>query len=264
MPNRILKESICTSENIDALNAFQEVCFYRLLVNCDDFGLMDGRLKLLSAKLFPLRSVSEKQIGDAIDALRDAGLVGSYIRDGHPYLKVLGWDRHQTIRAKKSKYPLPNESECLQMQSSASRYKQMIANVPVIQSNPIQSESNPNFSTEQSVIDMPLNDGTEFAVTQSMIDEWASLYPLVDIMQSLRNMRGWCEANPAKRKTRLGVKRFIVGWLSREQDKGSTATIQRRKGSYAGQRTDDLDRDVLKKTLKMIKGENDDERDVSN
>lgn len=43
MGNRILKESICTSENIDALSYFQEVFFYRMIVKCDDFGRVDAR-----------------------------------------------------------------------------------------------------------------------------------------------------------------------------------------------------------------------------
>ena len=35
-------------------------------------------------------------------------------------------------------------------------------------------------------------------------------------------MRGWCLANPARRKTRRGVRAFINEWLSRAQDKGGT------------------------------------------
>ena len=33
MPNRIIKESICTSDNIEALTDFQETFFYRLIKN---------------------------------------------------------------------------------------------------------------------------------------------------------------------------------------------------------------------------------------
>ena len=39
MPNRILKESICTSESLVGLSAEAEVLFYRLIVKADDFGL---------------------------------------------------------------------------------------------------------------------------------------------------------------------------------------------------------------------------------
>ena len=33
-------------------------------------------------------------------------------------------------------------------------------------------------------------------------------------------MAAWAEANPTRRKTDKGVRRFVVGWLSKEQDKG--------------------------------------------
>ena len=52
MPNRILKESICTSESIDRLSWLEEVTFYRLIVNCDDYGRMDARPPILRARLF--------------------------------------------------------------------------------------------------------------------------------------------------------------------------------------------------------------------
>jgi len=53
VPNRIIKESICTSNEIDALKPEEEILFYRIIVNCDDFGRMDARLPILRAKCFP-------------------------------------------------------------------------------------------------------------------------------------------------------------------------------------------------------------------
>lgn len=71
----------------------------------------------------------------------------------------------------------------------------------------------------EPLIGLPLNDGTEHPVTQEDFNEYASLYPAVDVMQELRDMRGWLLANPARRKTRRGIKAFIRTWLSKEQDK---------------------------------------------
>jgi hypothetical protein len=67
---------------------------------------------------------------------------------------------------------------------------------------------------------IPLNDSSEHGITQSQLAEYARLYPAVDVVQQLRHMRGWCDANPAKRKTRRGVANFITRWLAREQDRG--------------------------------------------
>ena len=64
-------------------------------------------------------------------------------------------------------------------------------------------------------------------VTREEIGGYAKLYPAVDVEQELRNMLGWCMANPAKRKTRSGIRRFIAGWLAREQNRGGTAASVR-------------------------------------
>ena len=71
-----------------------------------------------------------------------------------------------------------------------------------------------------SVLALPLNDGTEYEVTKELLDEFIMLYPGVDVMQEVRNMRGWLLTNPRKRKTRRGIKAFMNTWLAREQDKG--------------------------------------------
>ena len=69
------------------------------------------------------------------------------------------------------------------------------------------------------VISILLNDKTEYQITEEDVANWKELYQAVDIMQELRKMKGWADANPSKRKTRGGIKRFINGWLAKEQDK---------------------------------------------
>lgn len=71
----------------------------------------------------------------------------------------------------------------------------------------------------QAAISLLLNNQLSFPVYQEEVERWEELYPAVNIMQELRKMAGWLEANPARRKTSKGIRPFIVGWLSREQDK---------------------------------------------
>ena len=81
----------------------------------------------------------------------------------------------------------------------------------------------PQAADAPPVISLPLNDGTFFDVSENDRAKWSQLYPNVDVLQQLRHMAGWCDANPTKRKTRGGIKRFITAWLAREQDKGGKA-----------------------------------------
>ena len=147
MPNRIIKESICTSDGIDALSWFEEVLFYRLIVSCDDYGRFDGRPAIIKNRLFPLKeNLTIKNVSAAINTLARAGLVALYEFEGKPFLYLPTWNEHQNIRAKKSKYPAPEEgvhtSEiiCTQMHADASKCSR----------NPIQSESNPNTKTKSA------------------------------------------------------------------------------------------------------------------
>lgn len=137
MPNRIIKESICTSDNLDSLSAFEEVMFYRLLVNCDDYGRMDARPKILASKLFPLKDIRVNQIESGLRALTSAELVILYQVDGKPFLQMKTWECHQQVRAKKSKYPGPESGK----QAMENTCNQLISDDSICSRNPIQSES---------------------------------------------------------------------------------------------------------------------------
>jgi hypothetical protein len=47
-----------------------------------------------------------------------------------------------------------------------------------------------------------------------MIDEWNELYPNVDVLQELRKMKGWSNANPAKERLKKEFKDLLMrGYL---------------------------------------------------
>lgn len=75
----------------------------------------------------------------------------------------------------------------------------------------------PSSSTPPAIT-LPLADGSEFSILYSLVVDLSGLYPAVDVMQQLRNMRGWLLANPKNRKTKAGIMRFVNSWLSREQN----------------------------------------------
>lgn len=240
MPNRILKESICTSDTVDDLSWFEEVFFYRLIVNCDDYGRTDARPAILKANLFPLKSITITDIEQTLNKLSAVGLVYRYIVNDKPYLQLVTWEKYQQVRSRKSKYPAPDEGTPYEENSTPDiKCNQKNTDVPVIQSNPIQSESKSESENESNnkhgavktaaepkqefVISLMLNDKTLYGITQENIDHWRELYPVVDVLQELKKMQGWIESNPNKRKTKNGIKRFITNWLSKTQDKGGVS-----------------------------------------
>ncbi len=111
MPNRIIKESICTSKNLNQLSAEEEVFFYRLIVNADDFGRFDAEPEILRARCFPRRTsfITIEQVLNWLNALVKAELIALYEVDGDLYGYFVTWDDHQQKRAKHSKYPDPTD-----------------------------------------------------------------------------------------------------------------------------------------------------------
>lgn len=111
MPDRLIRESWCASETIDRLTPFEETVLARLIVNCDDFGRMDGRTNVLCSRLFVTRrDVGAEQMRAAIAALEREGLVLRYAVAGKEYIQMRGWGEHQRIRTQRSKYPAPPDA----------------------------------------------------------------------------------------------------------------------------------------------------------
>lgn len=149
MPNRIIKESICRSDSIDSLSWFEEVLFYRLIVVCDDYGRFDGRPSVIRGSCFPLKDIRLEQIENALKRLSTAGMVRMYKAEERPFLQLTTWEQHQRIRAKKSKFPAPDET-CCQMTADVSRCGHMKESADKCSRNPIQSESNPNPNPKEN------------------------------------------------------------------------------------------------------------------
>lgn len=137
MPNRIIKESLCTSDKIAALSDFEFRLWVGLITQADDAGRGDARPAIIKGSVFPLRErVTIKDIERALHGLADNGCVSLYTVGGKPYYYFPTWAAHQRIRDCRPKYPAPEENDALP-QSAATCGKW-----------PPESESNPNPNTE--------------------------------------------------------------------------------------------------------------------
>ncbi|MGA1847241.1 hypothetical protein [Deferribacter abyssi] len=61
-------------------------------------------------------------------------------------------------------------------------------------------------------------------ITESHISDWSEAFPACDIKVELKRMRLWLLANPRKRKK--NYEKFILNWLSKQQDRGGTKTSE--------------------------------------
>lgn len=108
MPNRIIKESICTSEKISSLTDFQFRLWIGLITQADDAGRFDARPAILKGHIFPLRErVTVKDIDASLRVLSDLRCVALYEIGGRPYGCLTNWTEHQRVRDVKPRYPAP-------------------------------------------------------------------------------------------------------------------------------------------------------------
>ena len=131
MPNRILKESVSTSVNLNRLSLGAEVMFYRLITQADDYGRFDARPPVIRGRCFPLkRDIDDNKVAEWLEELCACSIVRCYEVSLVQYGEFISWESHQRIRNKRSKFPDPNDKLPRVAASSGL--------------NPIQSESNPN------------------------------------------------------------------------------------------------------------------------
>lgn len=232
MPNRVIKDTIRTSKSVNALSDFEFRLWMYLITYVDDHGRGSADPELLKGLVFPRRKgVTEKQIQAALDSLANTGMVILYEYDEEPFFYFPNWDKHQRIQNKHSKFPDPPAISFSPSSTVSHGESRPESNPTIIQSNPTTT-----ISTEPqapAVLMMPLVDGTEYGVSQNEIDEWQEAYPAVDVLQQLREMRVWCNANPKNKKTAKGVVRFITGWLSKEQNRAPRVYAPQQQESVA-------------------------------
>lgn len=251
MPNRIIKESTFVSERIASLSDFEFRLWVGLITYVDDAGRGDARPAIIRGRLFALRDrVTNKDVQSALQSLAVKGCITLYTVGGRSYFSFPSWSKHQRIRDSRPKYPGPDEADSVSdgsvvtdqdqtacdglQQFAASRSNsQQPAASRCLNPNP-NPNPNPNLNPKEDAdascvepegssptfLTFPLNDGTEYPITFEQVQHLQELYPSTDVEQQIRNMCGWLESNPTKRKTRRGIMRFVNSWLSREQNRG--------------------------------------------
>jgi len=73
----------------------------------------------------------------------------------------------------------------------------------------------PKTVSHDSPFSLPCEDGSEFTFDDIFIAAARKAYPLISVEKEVLKARAWLEANPTKKKTRKGMKKFLNGWLGR-------------------------------------------------
>ena len=80
---------------------------------------------------------------------------------------------------------------------------------------------------------MLCKDGSTYEVKPEDVIAWERAYTErgVNVQQELLSMESWLDANPGKRKTKGGMKRFIDSWLKRAAEQGGSPMVKAKNKS---------------------------------
>jgi len=80
---------------------------------------------------------------------------------------------------------------------------------------------------------MLCKDGSTYEPKAEDVIAWERAYSErgVKVQQELLSMESWLDANPAKRKTKVGMKRFIDSWLKRAAESGGSPMVKSKSQS---------------------------------
>lgn len=212
---RTIKPEFFTSEDIVALTPIARLLYVALWCEADKEGRLVWKPKTFKMRYFP---ADDCDITVLCAELTTASLVVLY-GDGYAYIPAFKAHQHINPRETDSQLPDPHASGTRgsrvgtrhSRDSDAQGGREGKGKEGKDSSEPIGSEPVSGFA-------IPLNDGSEWAVTTRTVAEWVQSFPAVNVEQELREMRAWALANPSKRKTARGVAAFAVRWLGKAQD----------------------------------------------
>jgi hypothetical protein len=216
---RTIKPEFWTSDQVTECSIQARLLFIGMWNFCDDTGRHAASPKQLKAEVFP-SDLTVQSVSKLVDELLKVGLlVLCETEDGRFFYQVTGW-HHQVInRPQKSRFPAGKPvihgmfSEC-----SVSVHAGKEGNGK--EGNGMEGSS--SFTecsvNEPAVLTFPCHGSPEhWDLMQSQIDEWAKLYPTVDVLAESRKALAWAKANGLK--TSKGMPKFLVGWFGRTNDR---------------------------------------------
>lgn len=194
MPNRIIKESITTSEKLASLSDFEFRLWIGLITQADDAGRGDARPAVIRGRIFPFRErLTVKDVGCSLRALADKGCIALYEIDGRPYFYFPNWSKHQRVRDCKPKYPEPTEGSLRQVAAGCGEAQQSAA---IIQSNPIQSESESKSKRDSAPAKHAYGEFDNVLLTDAELDKLK--VRLIDWAERIERLSQYLKNKPKK------------------------------------------------------------------
>ncbi len=224
MPNRVIRDELITSERWWSVSADARSLWLSIALSADDTGRCPGSNFVCRTKYMAAQT-SHDRIEKIVAELHDSDLIRIYMVDCARYFFIPRF--RQFLRYTNSRYPAPpQEINDLVIKKQFSGNSQATPKHPEVKRSEVKrsEEKTPlapsDVATITAVAYIPLIGQAQFAVSADFVKELENAYPAVEPIQTLKEIRAWCIANPTKRKTKGGAARFINAWFAKEQNHG--------------------------------------------
>lgn len=228
---RTIKPEFWVSGQVVECSTNARLLFIGMWTFADDQGVHVASPKQLKMEVFPGDDFSTKEIAGYVSELIEHDLIREIVVPedvdeelqhliGTHFWVINGW-HHQKIDKPNSRYPVLRS--VIEHSTNVRRPFALYGGREGKDRSLYCSEPPTAAASEPAVLVYPCSGRIqEWNLTQSQVDEWAALFPGLDVMRECRAALAWCRANTAKRKTASGMPRFLSSWLTRSQNRGST------------------------------------------
>lgn len=212
---RLLKPGFFKNEQLAELPMAARLLFAGLWLLADRDGRLEDRPRRIKAELFPFDDVD---VDDLLAGLSDRGFILRYQAEAVAVIQIVKFLEHQTPHVRETGGNLPSPDKAVQSTNLAQKRTPVSVSVSV--SVPVSVES-VEADASTPVASFPcVGRDPQWALLDAQVQEWAALYPNLDVLDECRKALAWIQANQGHRKTAKGMPRFLVGWLNRSVERG--------------------------------------------
>ena len=220
---RNIKPEFFLNEELADLAADTRLAFIGLWTLADWTGRLEDRPRRMLPVLFPYHPKTDLE--RILSDLASRGFIRRYKVDGGSYIEIPKFQKHQCIskkeREKPSTIPPPDKNGS---GTEPEPTQKSDTNIDTDEGHVTETDSAepvPASTPDEILITIEcVGEEKKFHFTKKMADEYAQLYPTIDVIAETKKAKAWLISNPTNRKTSKGMTRFLNGWFSRAVNSG--------------------------------------------
>lgn len=224
---RMVFPKLFDNENIAQLDFAIRYLYIGLVCNADKEGRMEDRPQKIKKTILGYDNISANEVDAYLDTLQEHGFIIRYEASGQNFIQIVNFTKYQPTQTgePESVIPCPEGYEPPKIIQGIFNGFDGIE-LPVKKQRKVTVVEDPvHEENEVPFVSLHLKDDTFYPVYRSLITELQATYGL-SVERELKKMSAWLEANPKKRKTRTGIRRFINSWLSRLDSSQSKSSFE--------------------------------------